>query len=63
MSCQSMEVSWQDSIIEMTVSIGVASLNDGDTYEKNALFESADKALYTAKKEGRNRVVSADILI
>lgn len=39
-----------------TVSIGVASLAESDDPE--ALFERADKAMYQAKKEGRNQVCS-----
>lgn len=45
------------SFIDITVSIGVAStLGSQDTVE--ALLERADKALYRAKREGRNRVVA-----
>lgn len=39
---------------QMTVSFGVAQTQKGDDYA--ALFQRADKALYKAKKEGRNRV-------
>ena len=43
--------------IEVTISIGVASLQrDGDSPEK--LLERADQALYAAKRDGRNRVVA-----
>jgi len=41
--------------IRITISIGVASLNDDDTPE--SLLKRADDALYRAKKEGRNRTV------
>lgn len=41
--------------IHVTVSIGVASLNDYDTME--SLLKRADKALYQAKHEGRDRTV------
>jgi len=41
-----------------TVSVGVAQLQQGeDSYQ---LFERADKALYKAKKSGRNQTVKAD---
>ena len=41
--------------IEMTFSAGVASLQDGDT--EATLLKRADKALYEAKRTGRNRVL------
>ncbi|MCC2112502.1 MAG: PleD family two-component system response regulator, partial [Hyphomicrobiales bacterium] len=43
--------------IEVTISIGVASLlRAGDTPEQ--ILKRADQALYTAKRDGRNRVVA-----
>lgn len=44
---------------DLTVSIGVASFRYGDTAE--TLFRRADRALYAAKKRGRNRVEAAPI--
>jgi diguanylate cyclase (GGDEF)-like protein len=41
-----------------TVSIGIASLNPEDT-DTVSLFDAADKALYAAKRGGKNRVVVA----
>jgi diguanylate cyclase (GGDEF)-like protein len=41
--------------IHVTISIGVAVLNDTDTTE--TLLHRADSALYRAKEEGRNRTV------
>jgi diguanylate cyclase (GGDEF)-like protein len=41
---------------KLTVSIGVASYPDMHITSDQDLIESADKALYTAKKSGRNRV-------
>ena len=41
--------------IEMTFSAGVSSLQDGDT--EATLLKRADKALYEAKRTGRNRVL------
>ena len=48
-----------DEPVRVTVSIGIASLPKNGSTEKD-LIESADKAVYQAKREGRNRVVCAD---
>jgi len=44
----------------ITVSVGVAALPDHGTASKE-LMERADEALYRAKREGRDRVVVADL--
>ncbi|MFA6014797.1 MAG: diguanylate cyclase [Gallionellaceae bacterium] len=44
--------------ISVTASIGVAALHKGETYDE--LFQRADSAMYRAKTEGRNRVVTAE---
>lgn len=43
--------------LEVTVSIGVAQIREGESLEE--LFNRADQALYRAKADGRNRVVTA----
>jgi diguanylate cyclase (GGDEF)-like protein len=43
----------------ITVSIGVASLAGNAAPTPSALIEAADQALYAAKRQGRNRVVTA----
>ncbi len=46
---------WDDKIIEMSVSCGVADTAVG--YDMTTLFKAADDALYAAKTAGRNRQV------
>jgi len=40
----------------VTVSIGIATCDKGSNYDAKNLIEDADKALYRAKENGRNRV-------
>lgn len=44
--------------IQVTVSVGVAGRQNSDDW--NALYERADKALYSSKQSGRNRVTTAE---
>ncbi|ADZ91011.1 GGDEF domain-containing protein [Marinomonas mediterranea] len=54
---ESLEISTPNGIvIPVTISIGVASL-DSDTSRYEEIITQADKALYQAKDNGRNRVV------
>ena len=46
--------------VEITISCGVSSFKDNDSLNK--VFERADKALYKAKKNGRNQCVVAACL-
>jgi len=49
--------------LSLTVSMGYAILAKGDSTSKQELLDRADKALYQAKKQGRNRVVGWDELV
>ncbi|MDR6842977.1 sensor domain-containing diguanylate cyclase [Pseudoxanthomonas sacheonensis] len=51
-------VEWQDQKVKLTVSVGVATRLVHEQTPTQAL-ERADRALYSAKHEGRNRVVLA----
>jgi diguanylate cyclase len=46
---------FRGSPVTITVSCGIAEFREGDTAE--AVFERADRALYRAKDEGRNRCI------
>jgi diguanylate cyclase len=39
--------------VQVTISVGLTEFRDGDT--PASVFERADRALYQAKQEGRNR--------
>ncbi len=49
---------FRDNDVPVTISGGIAELIKDET--ANSLFERADKALYTAKENGRNRVETAE---
>ena len=48
--------------VSITISLGVASFREG-VETLDVLVKAADQALFQAKAEGRNRVVSADALL
>jgi|GEM_PF-1959703 len=53
---QDLNIRWDKRTIKVTASIGVAMLQKDDT-DIHDIMAKADKALYTAKAEGRNRVM------
>jgi len=53
--CEELTIEHEGRRFSLTVSIGVATIGDPDT-DIMALIDRADKALYRAKHEGRNRV-------
>lgn len=53
-----MPMAWQGETLRLTVSIGLASRRPSDA-DAQKLLARADKALYRAKHEGRNRVAAA----
>ena len=58
---ESMEFTVKDQFIQVTVSIGVAGFSANEFPRLEELTANADKALYLAKAQGRNRVCSYDI--
>lgn len=51
-----MRVEHHQQVLRVTVSLGLATWNPGDTTSPDELVERADQALYQAKHAGRNRV-------
>jgi diguanylate cyclase (GGDEF)-like protein len=51
-----MENNFNQAIIKITISLGVAGLND-EVGSAEVFIQKADEALYRAKREGRNRVM------
>ncbi len=55
---ESLEIPQEETILRVTISLGVSYLGD-DVKNKEILIEKADDALYTSKREGRNKVTVA----
>jgi diguanylate cyclase (GGDEF)-like protein len=56
-----LEVKWEAQVLRVTISLGLASINElaRDRRDANDLLALADERLYKAKSEGRNRVCAA----
>lgn len=55
------EIVLPEAVVHLTVSIGVATAKPGETWDFDPLMGLADKAMYMAKRLGRNQVcTSAD---
>ena len=54
------EIQDKDEVLHVTISIGVATFPHEEIRDSKTLIECADKALYKAKENGRNRVETFD---
>jgi len=52
-----LQIDFESTVIPITSSIGVAAVSSADESDVEAAIAFADQALYTAKNEGRNKVV------
>lgn len=59
-SIGSLEVEKDDEVIRVTISIGVSTYTNSFGVNVRSFVEEADKALYQAKKDGRNQVCVAE---
>lgn len=57
LAIQEEPIYFDEKKIKVTISIGVITYPNDGPGEKSALLQSADEALYKAKKSGRNKVV------
>ena len=47
-----------DNALQVTISAGVASVDPRKNVSATGLIEAADRGLYEAKEQGRNRIVA-----
>lgn len=57
--CRNIEAHSFEAVLRVTASFGVVTYHDGDT--PISIIQRVDKALYTAKQTGRNKVCGAAI--
>lgn len=61
-SIESLVIEYNKQIIPITISCGVSTLSSSETSIEQ-LIKIADKALYTAKENGRNQIMNAPVKI
>lgn len=59
-SLQTLESAGGSTLFRITISAGVAGTRDYTATTPHALYSQADKALYLAKEQGKNRVITSD---
>ncbi len=60
MACEKASIQTADSTIKVTLSSGLASINECEPISGEELLQKADKRLYRAKESGRNKIVCFD---
>ncbi len=56
-SVEAMQTTWQDKVLQVTMSMGVVTWPNAAASQAEELVSSADAALYRAKETGRNRLM------
>jgi diguanylate cyclase (GGDEF)-like protein len=51
---------YKDAVLRLTISCGIACYDQSLDVSANAMIERADKALYTSKQNGRNRITVSE---
>lgn len=51
------QIAFEQAIASVTISIGIAQFDASMTEDENKLIDAADKALYQAKRSGRNKSI------